>query len=96
MNFQRFDRHDLFDNFLMSYHSQTIRNVEDFYMSKDETWFTPLYNMLCGIWDGYLYNNLLETAKEVGLPIEDVRRIESTIELIEEYLEANPMLVTAE
>lgn len=96
MNFQRFNRHQLFDNFLMSYHSQTIRNVEDFYMSKGETWFTPLYNMLCGIWDGYLYDNLLETAKEIGLPIEDVRRIESTIELIEEYLEANPMLVTAE
>lgn len=96
MNFQRFDRHQLFDNSLMSYHSQTLRNVEDFYLNQNESWFNEVYNMLCGIWDGYLYNDLLESAKQLGLPTHIIKRIETTIDLIEEYLEANPMLVTAE
>ena len=96
MSYKRFNRHELFDGQLMKFHSNTIRLVEDFYMDRNEPWFNELTNMLYGIWDGYLYTNLLETAKEVGLPIEDVRRIETTIDLIEEYLESNPMLVTAE
>jgi hypothetical protein len=65
-------------------------------MEKNETWFNELNNMLAGIWDGYLYDNLLPKAKEEGLPIEDIRRIETTIYLIEEYIDANPIRVTAE
>lgn len=94
--YRRFNRHQLFNGELMSFHSQTIRLVEDFYMEKNQTWFNELTNMLAGIWDGYLYDNLLPKAKEEGLPIEDIRRIETTIDLIEEYIDANPIRVTAE
>jgi hypothetical protein len=94
--YKRFNRHQLFNGELMNFHSQTIRLVEDFYMEKNQTWFNELTNMLAGIWDGYLYDNLLPKAKEEGLPIEDIRRIETTIDLIEEYIDANPIRVTAE
>lgn len=94
--YRRFNRHQLFNGELMNFHSQTIRLVEDFYMEKNQTWFNELTNMLAGIWDGYLYDNLLPKAKEEGLPIEDIRRIETTIDLIEEYIDANPIRVTAE
>ena len=94
--YRRFNRHQLFNGELMNFHSQTIRLVEDFYMEKNKTWFNELTNMLAGIWDGYLYDNLLPKAKEEGLPIEDIRRIETTIDLIEEYIDANPIRVTAE
>jgi len=94
--YRRFNRYQLFNGELMNFHSQTIRLVEDFYMEKKETWFNELTNMLAGIWDGYLYDNLLPKAKEEGLPIEDIRRIETTIYLIEEFIEANPIKVTAE
>ena len=94
--YRRFNRHQLFNGELMSFHSQTIRLVEDFYMEKNQTWFNELTNMLAGVWDGYLYDNLLPKAKEEGLPIEDIRRIETTIDLIEEYIDANPIRVTAE
>jgi hypothetical protein len=78
MNIIRFDRHQLFNEDWMDYHSKTLRAVEDFYLDKDESWYTPLYNQLCGIWDGYLYTELLEAAKEAGLPADVIKRIEVT------------------
>ena len=50
--------------------------------------------MLCGIWDGYLYDNLLEEAKSHNLPYEDLVRIETTIKLIEEHITTNGESVT--
>lgn len=90
MNYTLFNRYELFDGFLMDFHRTTIRNVEDFFLNNNQSPFNTLTNMLSGIYDGYLYNDLLETAKQIGLPMEDIRRIESTIDVIEEYIEANP------
>ena len=94
MSYKRFNRHELFDGDLMKFHSNTIRLVEDFFMDKGESFHNELTNMLYGIWDGYLYQNLLPIANQSGLPIEDVRRIESTIDVIEEYIDANPLTTT--
>lgn len=94
MNHTRFNRHEVFDTFLMDWHQTTIRNVSNYIWETQKEVHSELENMLCGIWDGYLYNNLLETAKQVGLPMEDIRRIESTISVIEEYIESNPNTVT--
>jgi hypothetical protein len=83
MNFVRFDRHQLFNEEWMNYHSQTLRMVEDFHMDRDESWYTPLYNQLCGVWDGYLYTEMLEMAKQIGLPVYIIQRIANTIQFIE-------------
>jgi hypothetical protein len=56
--------------------------VEDFHMDKDESWFNSLYNSLCGIWDGYLYPEMLEMAKEMELPTPILQRIANTIQFI--------------
>jgi len=82
MNTIRFDRHELFNQDWMDYHSQTLRMVEDFHIENDESWFTPLYNMLCGVWDGYLYTEMLEMAKQIGLPTHILQRIANTIQFI--------------
>lgn len=92
--YKRFNRHELFDGKLMKFHSNTIRLVEDFFMDKGESFHNELTNMLYGIWDGYLYDKLLPVAKESDLPIEDVRRIESTIDVIEEYIKHNENTIT--
>jgi len=78
MNTLRFNRHQLFTSKMMDYHSTTLRMVEDYHMNRNESWFTPLYNMLCGIWDGYLYSEMLETAKQIGLPTHITNRIQFT------------------
>jgi hypothetical protein len=50
--------------------------------------------MLSGIWDGYLYDSLLEDAKAMNLPYEDLVRIETTIKLIKDHIKANGESVT--
>jgi len=74
----RFNRHELFSEKMMDFHSDTLRMVEDYHMDRDESWFTPLYNMLCGIWDGYYYSEMIPLAKEMGLPQSIIDRIEFT------------------
>ncbi len=78
MNIIRFDRHECFSERMMDYHTETLRMVEDYHMNRNESWFTPLYNMLCGVWDGYLYTEMLETAKQMGLPAHLTDRIDFT------------------
>jgi hypothetical protein len=39
--------------------------------------------MLCGVWDGYLYTEMLESAKQLGLPTHITDRISTTIQFIE-------------
>ncbi len=82
MNTLRFNRHELFSEKMMDFHSTTLRMVEDYHIARDESWFTPLYNMLCGVWDGYLYTEMLEMGKEMGLPTPILQRIANTIQFI--------------
>ena len=84
MNYKRFDRHEMFDSFLMKYHSTTIRLVEDYIWNTMKEVSHPLLNMLNGIWDGYLYDDLL--IKSLILPTEDYRRVEDMVNLINENL----------
>ena len=82
MSYLKFDRHQKFDREMMGYHFQTLREVEDFYMNQNESWFNEVYNMLCGVWDGYLYTEMLESAKQLGLPTHILQRIANTIQFI--------------
>jgi hypothetical protein len=83
MSYLRFDRHQTFNSEWMDYHSTTLRMVEDFYMNQNESWFNEVYNMLCGVWDGYLYTDLLESAKQLGLPTHILQRIANTTRFIQ-------------
>jgi len=82
MNIVRFNRYELFNSDWMDYHSQTLRMVEDFYIDQDKSWFNDLYNQLCGVWDGYLYTEMLESSKQFGLPTHITDRIEITTNFI--------------
>ena len=89
MNYKRFDRHELFDTFLMKYHSTTIRLVEDYLLETGQPLYNDLTNMLSGIWDGYLYDELL--IKALILPTEDYRRVEDMVNIINEHIESKTL-----
>lgn len=89
MNYKRFDRHELFDTFLMKYHSTTIRLVEDYLLETGQPLYNDLTNMLSGIWDGYLYDELL--IKSLILPKEDYRRVEDMVNIINEHIESKTL-----
>ena len=94
MSYKRFNRHQIFDKDLMAFHMQTIRNIENHCLNSGISMFNSVTNMLAGIWDGYLYDSLLAEAKELNLPYEDLVRIETTVQLIEEHIVANGESVT--
>ena len=89
MNYKRFDRHELFDTFLIKYHSTTIRLVEDYLLETGQPLYNDLTNMLNGIWDGYLYDELL--IKSLILPKEDYRRVEDMVNIINEHIESKTL-----
>ena len=89
MNYKRFNRHELFDTFLMKYHSTTIRLVEDYLLETGQPLYNDLTNMLSGIWDGYLYDDLL--IKALILPTEDYRRVEDMVNIINEHIESKTL-----
>ena len=82
MNIVRFNRHEVFTEEMMDYHSTTLRMVEDFYMNQNESWFNEVYNMLCGVWDGYFYTEMIPMAKELGWPESIINRIDYTESII--------------
>lgn len=92
MNFKRFNRHELFDGFLVDFHSTTIKLVSNYIWETNGEVMSDLENMLCGIWDGFLYDDLL--TKVLILPKEDFRRIEDTVKLINEHIEVNGESIT--
>ena len=92
MNYKRFNRHELFDAFLMDWHSTTILTVTNYIWETQKEVHSDLENMLCGIWDGYLYDELL--TKALILPKEDYRRVEDIVKLINEHIEANGQSIT--
>ena len=87
MSYKRFDRHELFDEFLVDYHSTTIRLATEYIWETQGEVFSELENLLCGIWDGYLYDELL--TKALILPTEDYRRVVDIVDLIEEHISKN-------
>jgi hypothetical protein len=82
MNTVRFNRHELFTEDWMVYHSVTIREVEYFFLDNGQSYFNPLTNQLNGVWDGYLYTEMLEMAKQMGLPTNLLQRIANVIQFI--------------
>lgn len=92
MGYKRFNRHELFDSFLMDWHSTTIKLVRDYIWETQKEVHSELENMLCGIWDGYLYDELL--TKALILPKEDYRRIQDTVDLINEHIKEKGESIT--
>lgn len=80
MNHIKFNRHQIFDAFLMEFHSTTISRVRNDNKTLKDNKHEQLVNMLNGIWDGYLYNDILLNAEI--LPVEDFRRVEDIVTII--------------
>lgn len=85
-HFKNFDRHQAFGTEMMNFHSKTITEVQDWTMVYKEKRNTALSNMLCGVWDGYLYHTLLADAKELGLPKLILARIDYTVNYVETFI----------
>lgn len=84
MSYIKFDRHAIFGMDEVKFHSQTIRNIENLLIGRGESMFNNLTNMLSGIWDGYLYDELIPAAVECEIGAVNVARIQLTVATIKE------------
>ena len=82
--FKNFNRHDLFT---IEDHDtvMTVINQVDFLSS----------NELYGLFDGYLYDGLIEQVEEAGVAREDLRALKELVDRIEEHINVHGETVTA-
>jgi len=82
----RFNRHQLFTQEDTSEVMAIIKDVDTIAFFNDSYMEGPigeLTNMLYGLFDGYLYDNILTTAAGIiDLPMDLIRRIEAKVDMI--------------
>jgi len=86
MSYKRFDRHECFTPEMM----QMTREIIDEVMFED----MALTNMVYGLYDGYLYSDILEKAVIVGVSQETMNKLEGLKKAIEMYIELTGETVT--
>jgi hypothetical protein len=92
-NYKNFNRHECFDKKMFNYFSTVKKDIVDWAMF-EEVRISSFENTLFGIWDGYLYDGLIETAKELGVPEFLVYRLEKVVKHIEEFASISEEEVT--
>ena len=84
MNYKRFNRHDCFTSEMMTMTMDVINATED----------DSLTNMAYGLFDGYLYEDLLPRAIKLGVSEEIVNKIKGLKKAIEMYIQLTGNTVT--
>lgn len=79
MSYIRFDRH-------ANMTSTTRREIMDILKEVDFNTGFDLMNMLYGLFDGYLYDDLLEVARGAKVDKALYNRIENVVSVIKNYL----------
>jgi len=95
----RFNRHQLFTQEETSEVLAIIKDVDTIAIFNDsymEGAFGELTNMLYGLFDGYLYDNILTTAAGIiDLPMDLIRRIEVIVDKCTDDILTNGQSITA-
>lgn len=86
--YKLFNRHEVFTRSTHDTVWSIRRAVEDAEWAKDETVFGPVSNKIMGLFDGYLYDGLLEEVAVLGCSSEVCYDLNQVIKLIEEHLAA--------
>ena len=94
----RFNRHQLFTQEDTSEVMAIIKDVDTIAFFNDSYMEGPigeLTNMLYGLFDGYLYDNILTTAAGIiDLPMDLIRRIEAKVDMVTIHILAQGESVT--
>jgi len=88
MNYQNFNRHEIFTAEDMNNVRAAIKNL-----GEKEKAFIPVENILCGLYDGYLYEGLDEKLYQI-LDFNVFCNLTKTLKKITDHIEANGEGVT--
>ena len=88
MNYKRFNRHDAYTSEIMTMIRETITMVDNKAIETNQSIFNGLTNMLYGLYDGFLYEGLINEAQnfgfEEGHPI--YKNLEGINNVTEQYI----------
>lgn len=87
-NFKNFNRHECFDERWTHYFSTVKSDIKEWALFEDVS-IRSLENQLFGLWDGYLYDGLTETAKGLGVPEFLSYRLGQVVKHIETFIQHN-------
>ena len=87
-NFRNFNRHECFNHRIADKFSTVKRDIRDWAVC-DDVEIPTLENQLFGLWDGYLYDGLIERCESLGVPKFLIYRLEDVVNHVEKYLENN-------
>ena len=94
----RFDRHELFTGIDLAEVMSILRELDNIALENDtymEGKHSELSNMIYGLMDGYLYDNLLTTATGwTKVPMGLLKRLESIVDKVVESILDNGQAVT--
>lgn len=85
-NYKNFNRHEVYTPEMMAMQHKIMRKMDDIALHQKKSLLCPLRNMMYGLYDGYLYSDLLPEAESFGLDQESINGIKGLIKAIEMHI----------
>ena len=84
-SYQNFNRHECYNSSMLETNRELIRTIDDSDIDNRST----ITNMLYGLYDGYLYNELLYLVKSSGIDFPTYKKLKSLVSKIELFIQTN-------
>lgn len=87
MSYKRFNRHECYSSEMLSMTSEVVRELQDIAIEQDKSMFDMSINMVCGLYDGFLYDDLLQEVTNFGATESTLNKVKGLIKAIEMYIQ---------
>jgi hypothetical protein len=72
---------------MLSMTSEVVRELQDLAIEQDKSMFDMSINQVCGLYDGYLYDNLVSDAEKFGASESTLNKLKGLKKAIEMYIQ---------
>lgn len=87
MSFRLFNRYEVFDTNAIRAYKDLVNDIDIYIDENPISNGNSFMNMLYGVWDGYLYDDIIPTMETIGLPEEYEIGVRDFVNFIEKYVE---------
>ena len=87
MSYKRFNRHECYTSEMLSMTGEVVRELQDLAIEQNKSMFDMSINMVCGLYDGYLYDNLLQEVTDFGATESTLNKVKGLIKAVEMYIQ---------
>lgn len=85
-NYKNFNRHEVYTSEMMDLQRKIMRKIDDVAFEQKKSMSNSLSNMMFGLYDGYLYSDLLPEAETFGLDQDTINGIKGLVKAIEMHI----------